>query len=190
MKVYKFFKIPSRHDRDNIDIEQKYVLYAITNNKEFANRFKEERNMKKFIYKVHDGVSKEEYAEMCNEDRTAVLELYRLRTVLNNNHTLNNSEEREILMTYWEKQLIDEPPSLLEDEAYWKDMPYPLLFKNKYVDVLNTLQYISLYKLMASAYLPFELIQRLSTTGDDDYSAPSFEYDNVAIFININEDTF
>ena len=63
MKVYKFFRIPDDNEKDNIDLEQKYTLYAITNNKDYAQLFKDTRNMKKFLCKTHKNVTKEEYAE-------------------------------------------------------------------------------------------------------------------------------
>jgi hypothetical protein len=92
MKLYKFFKIPEKNERDDTDIEDKYVLYAITNNKKLAKRFKKERNMNKFIIKVHEDITKEEYSEICNSsnNRSAVLELHDLLTVLDDNHTKEN----------------------------------------------------------------------------------------------------
>ena len=188
MKVYKFFKIPDENDvRDNIDLEQKYVLYAMTNNKEYAERFKEDRNMKKFIYKVYSGVDKEEYAEMCNHDRGSVLELRSLVTIFDN-HTMKNAVKKKVLMTYWEYQLMDQPNTILDDEESWKSMPYPLIFKSKYVKMLEALQYVTYYKLMTCEFLPIQLIRKL-TEFDDDYSAPSMAHDEVALFIAFIQDT-
>ena len=189
MKVYKFFKVPPK-DEDNIDLERKYVLYAITNNREYAERFKEDRNMKKFIIKTHKGVSKEEYIEMCNNDRGAVLELNTLTTVFDDNHTSNNSVEKKVLMTYWERQLIEEPNTLLDNEHFWAKMPFPLIFKTKYIKTLEVFQYINYYKLMTSPYLPYGMSERLNEHGDDtDYSAPSILLDEVSLFIQIIQDT-
>lgn len=187
MKVYKFFKIPDKNEKHDIDIERKYVLYAITNNKEYAERFKDDRNMKKFICKTHKNITKEEYADMCNEDRSAVLE-YRTLITIFDNHTRNNIVEKKVLMTYWEAQLLDEPNSALDDDGLWRSMPYPLIFKSKYRDCLNILQYITFYKLMTAEYLPYTLAEELSNYGDD-YSGPSISYDEVALFINIIRET-
>ena len=187
MKVYKFFKIPEISD-DDIDLESKYILYAITNNKKYAERFKSDRNMKKFIFKEHSGVTKEEYADMCNKDRSAVLDIYNLSTVFDDNHTRENTVTTKVLMTYWEHQIVDEPSTLLDDESLWRDMPYPLVFKKKYIEMLKELQYITYYKLMTPGNIPHHLSDKLSDISDD-YAAPSIMYDDVAIFINSVQDT-
>ena len=76
MKVYKFFKIPDENDRKNAHIEERYPLYAITNDKELAKRFKHDRNMKKFIYKKHTQVTREEYIEMCSKPQIKTQDCY------------------------------------------------------------------------------------------------------------------
>ena len=184
MKVYKFFKIPDDDDSREYELEDKYVLYAITNNKKYAERFKEDRNMKRFIYKVYDDVSKEEYADICNNDnnRGAVLEVHKLTTIFNN-HTRANRVEKEVLMTNWEKQIVNEPSTLLDDERAWQMMPFPLIFKSKYRKMLEVLQYITFYKLMTADFISPNLMEKISEI-DDDYSAPSIEFDEVAIFID------
>lgn len=188
MKVYKFFKIPHENEKDDIDIERRYPLYAITNKKKYAERFKEDRNMKKFICKVHEDVSKDEYAEMCNEDRGAVLFVRSLTTIFDDIRITQNKVESDVLMTYWEKQLLDEPNTLLDDENTWMLMPFPMIFKSKYIKALNDLQYITYYKLMSAEWLPCNLMNKFPVD-DDDYSAPSILYDEVALFIDIIKDT-
>ena len=187
MKVYKFFKIPD-DDGDDIELDHKYILYAITNNKEYAERFKADRNMKKFICKVHKGITKEEYVDMCNQDRGSVLEIHELTTIFNNNHTFNNKERRKVLMTYTERQLVDEPSTILDDESVWHSMPYPLIFKSKYFNMLESFQYVNYYKLMTCEHLPYELAELLSMLNDD-YSAPMLLYDEVALFVSIIQST-
>lgn len=188
MKVYKFFKIPDENDDRDATLEQKYPLYAITNNKEMADRFKHDRNMKKFIYKKHKHVTKEEYAEMCNEDRGSVLELYEATTIFKNQHTRKNAIKKKILMTFYERQMLEEIDSYLDDESFWRSMPYPLIFKKKYVNMLEVFQYMTYYKLMTVEYLPYRWAEKLSNE-DDDYSAPSIIFDDVAKFISIIVDT-
>lgn len=189
MKVYKFFKIPNKDDNHPNDLEQRYSLYAITNKKEYAERFKEDRNMKKFIFKVYKGVTKEEYAEMCNSaDRGAVLAFYPLTTVLNDNHTVANKDVCDVLMTYYEQQMITDYQTMLDDESLWRYMPFPLIFKSKYRKLLDALQYVTYYKLMSAEFLPYHLAEKLSIL-DDDYSAPTILYDEAALFVNMIKDT-
>lgn len=185
MKIYKFFKIPDDNDDIDIETEQKYVLYAITNKKKYAERFKEDRNMDKFIFKIDKNVSEDEYANICNEynNRGAVLDLYSLTTIFNKNHTKRNSVQKKVLMTYWEKQMVEDPNTLFDDERFWEMMPYPLIFKSKYSNALEVLQFTAYYKLMAVNFISYYMMEKLSTE-DDDYSTPSLEFDEVRLFID------
>ena len=190
MKVYKFFKIPDKElDNPNDRIEERYQLYAMTNNKEYAKRFKNDRNMKKFIYKVDKHITKEEYAELSNYDRGTILELVKVRTIFNNNHTAENSTHEEILMTFYESQMLSDMESYFESEEYWRDQPYPLIFKKKYVKALDALQYVKMYKLINMEYTPHKYMNKLSEYCEDDYSGPSFTFDEAAKFITIISDT-
>lgn len=188
MKVYKFFKIPDIDEDDDIDLERKYILYAITNNKDYAQRFKEDRNMKKFICKVHTDVDKEEYAEMCNADRGCVLGVYALTTIFEKTRIRKHAVSKDVLMTYNEKQLIDDAQTIIDDESVWQTMPYPLIFKPKYISVLKDLQYLTYYTLMTCEHLPYHLAEKLADMTDD-YSAPSLIHDEVALFIQMIQNT-
>ena len=188
MTIYKFFKIPKDCDNDTYDLESKYELYAITNNKEMAERFKEDRNMKKFIYKKDKHVTKEEYAEICNNNRGALLSYQPLTTTFGPK-IHSNIQSYDVLMTYFEKQLINEPDTLLDNEQYWAEMPYPLIFKSKYIKCLSRLEYITFYRLMTAEFLPFHLSEKMSKIDGDDYSAPAVSYDELALFIGIIKDT-
>jgi hypothetical protein len=190
MKIYKFFKIPSENEKDNVDIERKYVLYAITNNKEMYERFKTDRNMKKFIIKIHDDITKEEYVDICNdpEVRSSVLEYHELLTIFDDKHTKKNSTNASVLMTNWEYQIVKDMD--ITNEGMWMYMPYPLIFKKKYVKALDILEYINQYKIFTVERLPLNLLDKINKfVGDDDYSAPNIIYDEVAIFIDIIRDT-
>lgn len=191
MKVYKFFKIPSDGDDRETCLEDKYILYAITNNKEYAKRFKEDRNMDKFIYQVNKDVTKEEYSSMCNENRGAVLMVHTLDTVKDGKHTKNDLIQKQVLITYWEKQLIEEPLLPIDDENMWSQMPFPFIFKKKYIKALRTLQYVTFYKLMTASNISYELAERLHANEDedDDYSAPSIVYDELMVLIHTIKDT-
>ena len=189
MKVYKFFRIPDEDDYDDFDIERRYTLYAITNNKKYAKRFKEDRNMKNFICKIHDDIDKDEYSEMCNAERGTVLDLYPLKTVFDNVRISRNAETNDVLMTYNEKQILDDAQTIIDDESFWRTMPYPLLFKTKYVNILKQLQYLSYFTLMTYGILPDNLMEKLSKVNDD-YSTPTIVPDEVAIFIDTFRETF
>jgi hypothetical protein len=91
-------------------------------------------------------------------------------------------------MTYFERQMLEETDSMLEDDGIWQSMPYPLIFKTKYVKMLDVLQYMTYYKLMTVEGLPDRWAEKLSDD-DDDYSAPSIIFDEAAKFISIISDT-
>ena len=190
MKLYKFFKIPEENEKDNVDIEQKYVLYAITNDKDMADRFKKDRNMKKFIFKCHTDITREEYQDICNssETRSAVLEYHELVTIFDDKHTKKNSVSAKVLMTNWEYQFVKDMDVVHEE--MWEYMPYPMIFKKKYNRSLEILEYISYYKLFAINRIPFELLVKINEdSDDDDYSAPGIIHDEVAVFIQCIKDT-
>lgn len=167
------------------------MLYAITNKKEYAERFQNDRDMDQFIMHVHKHVTKEEYKDLCNEERSSVLEIHELSTVMSDERISKNIQDVQVLMTYWEWQLTKEPVILMDDEEWWEDMPFPLIFKDKYIKALEALQYITYYKIMKGPYLSEYLLQKLfgSTSIEDDYSAPSISYDELSIFINTVLDT-
>ena len=190
MKLYKFFKIPEENEKDDIDLERKYVLYAITNDKKMAERFKKDRNMKKFILKVHEDITKEEYMDICNdhEARSSVLEYHELMTVFDNKHTKANAVNAKVLMTNWEWQIVKDVDVF--NEEIWSVMPYPLIFKKKYVEALDILEYISFYKLFTIERVPYEFIEKINDAiNEDDYAAPNILNDEVAVFIQNIKDT-
>ena len=192
MHVWEFYKKPDNEENDkkNLDIEQRYTLYALTNKKEYADRFKEDRDMSKFLIQHHKHISREEYKELCNSERGSVLELHNFKTVPDGKHTTKSIEYREVLVTYFERQLLDEPQLLMCSEEFWYRMPFPLIFKDKYVEILNKFQYITLFKLFKENLPPIYL-HMFEKCGflEDDYSGPDFETDDVMVLIDSIIDT-
>lgn len=177
MKVYLFYN--TRSEKEGME------LYAITNKKKYAERFENERNMNHFIIEYEE-MSKDEYINFCNnnDNRGCVLKLYKVMTVKNSMHTSKSLCYKNILMTHWEEQMIDEPVSYYDESNAWYGMPYPLIFNDEYVLALTKLQYVSYYKLMWSPYLmDDELNEKLFEYIGDDYAAPEIEIDQLSYFI-------
>ena len=185
MRVYEFFKKPNpQEDASRLSIEEKYVLYAITNNTEYAQIFQETRNMKKFILHTHKNIDKEEYAELCNQHRGAVLELYEnILTCVDPIRVGKNMICCNVLMTYFEHQIIVDAVTEMDNEDIWATMPNPAIFSNKIVKALNDLLYISYYKLYAGTFLDEAELEKLNQISDDDYSMPNVTADELHVFM-------
>ena len=109
-------------------------------------------------------------------------------TIFKNQHTKKNSIKKKILMTYHERQMLEDIGSYIEDESYWKSQPFPLIFKNKYLYALDKLQFVTFYKLLNIETLSFTLLERISND-DNDYNGPSLIFDEAAKFVSIISDT-
>ena len=190
MQVWEFFKKPDDGGNINEHLECKYMLYAITNKKAYAKRFMTDRDMNKFIIQRHKNITKEEYIELANLERQSVLEVHEIMTVPKNKHTDSSIERREVLVTYWEWQIIEEPVLLFDDENFWKNMPFPLIFKDKYVKILKDFQYISFYKIFLGYIIPKHAMQMFERYGiDDDYDSVDIEYDQLSVLMDGIYDT-
>ena len=184
MKVYLFYK-----DKSNDEI-----LYAVTNNKKYAKKFMNERNMKNFRIEIED-MNKDEYASYCNsnEHRSAVLSTYKLATVKDGEHTSSNFYFKKVIMSYWEHQIIDDFSTSSFNETYeFIGMPIPIIFKDKYIRCLKFLEYNAHFILYALPYLPNDVehwvAEKLHV--EEDYSTVDIENDELAIFINTCRESF
>lgn len=89
MKIYKFYKKPDKeHEnmiiRNDYDLMTKYPLYALTNDKKLAKKFRKTRNMKMFLEKVDD-MDNEQYVMFAKKHRGRVIVSTTLETVLDKN---------------------------------------------------------------------------------------------------------
>jgi hypothetical protein len=189
MKIYKFFLKPDKKEKNNgKTLQERYVLYAITNKKEFARMFKEQRDMSKFLFKVDSSIDKDEWDSMASELRGSVLSKTPLLTCDNDKARVKkNIVTVKVLMTLNEKLLIDENvenPSF-EDERLWDSMPIPLIFKEKYRRALETLQYTLFYKVLNTSSIYIEPAFQKYTEKIDEYSVPDVSVDELSIFIGL-----
>ena len=200
MRIHKFYR-KSKYPNDEIkkkkSIEERYVLYAITNQDELAKRFKKERNMKEFVYICDKGMDKEEYAAIANSERGSVLDLYELNTVTKGAPVSENASLVEVLMTYTEHQIISDYQLEIDDEELWLHcMMNPFVLTRKYIDALNILQYIPYYKIMVGLEtreegepkMKRELQLMLDEIYADDYDAPTLFIDQLAAFVCVFHD--
>lgn len=181
MKVWRFYIIP---EKDNE--KRRYDLYAITNNKEFAKKFKKERDMNKFVVRSTNE-TKESYAEFANNNLSYVLDY---RTFITKTITENKkytTTDVKILSTFYEQQCCDSNIQVMEalDTSEWRDaIPYKV-YKKKIEEALRVLEYVAHYKVYT-----LEFSGRYVDPNDDDYSAPDIWYDELGLFIKLFRHTF
>ena len=70
MRVWRFYKKPTKVNEipETISEEEKFPLYAITNDKKLAKEFMKTRDMSIFTVKKDTEVGKSEYAEIVSKN--------------------------------------------------------------------------------------------------------------------------
>ena len=179
MKVWRYYKKPEKDSSD-----KQYDLYAITNKKEHAKKFEKERNMDKFIKRCTDE-DRSTFVDLVNDNRALFLSMNKFTTgtVLPNGNI--KAIDVELLTTDFEMHTVKdeyESSSIITREEYWLSSFDYRIYKNKLIEALRLLEYISHYKLYLNVNIPID-------PDDDDYSAPDIWIDEVGVFIRIFKDT-
>ena len=177
-KVWRFYT------KGGIDNDEKYHLYAITNQKNFAKQFQEERDMNKFIIKKSEE-DFDDWKELAREAGDAVLDIRDLQTKHKTDTNTYSTIGVPILCTMYEYQTADadfaELPIMTEE--FWFKMPNLGIFNNKLIDSLKILEYHRFYRL-------FVIALQSNYDEDDDYAAPNTEIDEVGILISTFSNLF
>ena len=181
MKVWRFYLKPEKNSE-----RRKYELYAITNNKKFAEKFMKERDMDKFVMKCTKE-TKEEYAEFANNNLTLVLGMRTYLTKMLDSNNNYRTKDVDILSTEYEEQSCDSDFITMDimTEGEWEYAPPYNIYKNKIIKALRKLEYVSSYKLYRSEY-----DATFIDPNDDDYSAPDLWIDELGIFLRTFGGTF
>ena len=192
MKIWKWYKNLTDEQFEssgNLDLEDKYPLYAFTNKKKFAKKFREMRRMKKFIELCTD-IEKEDFIELCNKRNRQMLKMYKYSYFPKDKY--GKVEDVKILSTGDEKDTT----SAALDDVFDADsgqgiMRYnfnPFILKMEYINALNVLELISLWKIYTTTPVDERIANELGF--DLDYSYPQLIYDELVGFISIYGDTF
>ena len=181
MKVWRFYLKPEKDSE-----RRKYELYAITNKKDLAKKFMKERDMDKFIVKCSK-TDKIEYAKFANDNLTLLLEMNTFITKTVDGDGKYRTKEVDVLTTEYECQSCDSDMVLMDimTEDEWEIAPPYRIFKNKIIDSLRKLEYVSSYKLYTN-----ELNASMIDPEDDDYSAPNLWVDELGVLLRTFGDTF
>lgn len=202
MKVYKFYSKPTNSElmySNDLELVDKYPLYAFTKDKRLRDIFKETRNMKRFI-EVTSKMSDEDYLNYANTNGGQLLSEYEYEHNLGYNSgkmgTLADCytmEDVKVVSTWMERESVqsarDEGISDLSDYISYRFFPF--ILEKKYIEALRTLEFISYWKLMNPVVEDYlDVIREEDDVGDFDYSAPSVQFDELNMFIALYGYTF
>lgn len=197
MRVWKYYldraRLEENKDRAFRNQADRFVLYAITNDKKKAKEFKETRNMDLFIEKKDD-IDKHDYKEFILSRRGVLLLYVSLITkkdpkdVVNPNVLDDYVQDVTILMTEDEK-LITESYSNTGEDIYrlpimttseFNDVPCPNMFTSFFDGVMRLMMYQQQYKYTfgAGSSNPAYILDK----HEDDYSPFALRFGGVEDF--------
>ncbi|MDE7088692.1 MAG: hypothetical protein K2O54_01085 [Prevotella sp.] len=190
MKIYKFYRKHSGEalkESEDLDVTDKYPLYAFTNDKELRNEFKKTRDMTKFI-ECKSEIDTSEYLEYANSHSNQSLRKESLKS-------FNDYGKEPLILSVpvvctWNEldYMADAMDNLLTDIEF---SVYPFLFEEKYVKALRTLEYISYWKLYGQPEKYRGILGMNDDELDDmDYSAPATAMDELQVFLAVHGDLF
>ena len=193
MKLWKWYKClhgDAYEASSNLDIQDRYPLYAFTNNKKYRNGFRSMRKPENFI-EIQSEVTKEEYVNFCNSRNKQMLNMYSY-THFPKGKIYGKEKEVKILSTGDE---YDTTAACLEDvfntDSMQGLMKYdfnPFILKDKYINLLHKMQYIDLWKMYTHEKINHKILEELGY--DSDYSYPDLRYNEFMGFIGLYGDTF
>ena len=180
MKVWRFYKKPTKVNEipETISEEEKFPLYAITNDKKLAKEFMKTRDMSIFTVKKDTEVGKSEYAEIVSKNRSALLVVNNLITSKDKYTNKQVVYEVPVVMTTFEKITVNEPVLTIDDEQSWMSptTPSPYIFNNKILKALKLLDYEQKFRIFNLDYS--------NISADEVYDTPSYYVDTVEFFVD------
>lgn len=144
MKVYLFYIFADGFNESHVPI-----LYAYTNNKEYAKRFRETRNMDIFIEDVKH-VDKSEYNELTMNFHNRGSMLVETKLLTSHKHELTKVN---MIMTQHEEDVcILKTDDVFEELAKYTSIQ-AVCFNDDVIDALNTLYYFDIMKMYSAKSL-------------------------------------
>lgn len=175
MKIWRFFKIPKNIEyMENMNLEDKFPLIAITTNKRHAKEYRKAYKKDSFTMRCDD-CAKKEVKKYMETNRGKVLDYYKLYTY--KNKSLVECKSVKVLMSDFEYRTLEE---ITDSFGFLMDLPAinPDIFNYKIELYLDTLSYTDFYCLMTSDYL------RMIDMGR--YPSLDFDSDELAVFLKLN----
>lgn len=192
MKIWKWYRNYSDKDLREIrdlSIDEKYPLYAITNNKKYRDIFRLTRKKQCFIEKSEE-IDEDEWVDIANKNNAYVLGIYSYSHFVRRVSLHEEMEDRDFVSTWEEKEnvtLNTEFDSIPVNFPLFTDMdPYPL--DDKIIRALEKLEFFSIWKFLSE--LGKEKVEGVleSLELELDYSDPNIVPDEFNWFIAIYQD--
>lgn len=207
MKIYSFYITPTETLRewalatkDPYFMKDTPVLYAWTDNKDYAAEFKKQRDMKKFIFKEFS-MTEEEYKNSwrlgLSYSNFTAFHLSKIQLHTASDPLVDLRVKVDILGTWYEETSV-----VLKGDKIW-DL-YPGVFvdvqilNDKYLKALETLGYMKFYKFFCKDKEKYD--DRFYDPYYSSYEDPdgfvcddfrhSYKLNEVAIFLKLFGDTF
>lgn len=199
MRIVKFYRKPDKEDKrvimnPDISNREKFPLYALALTKKDAKRFKEERDIDKFII-VKDNIDDSEkgrYFESINKHpdlRQAVLTPMKLSTIVDKYTEKARKVEVELIMTETEYREIHngdiEENVEIVSPLWWTcwDSRGVRALKQKYIDALDVMDFSTIQHFT----LNDKFINGQNAMDDmNDWSFPDWNWDELAVFLYRN----
>lgn len=195
MKIWKWYKNLTDEQYDsssNLALEDKYPLYAFTNNKKYKELFREMRKKEAFI-EMKDYMTDEEYVKFANKYRGLLLDMHPFSRIIGRNGREPKFQDVPILTTWDEKDMTEAAIQSFSDSGSGmgvQEYPFsPIIFREKYFNALHILQYVDHWKLFTTNDISSYEEQMMQKLGVDiDYSYPDLRFDEFKVFINLYSD--
>lgn len=188
MTLYLFYKKSPK------EFDTNPILYAFTNNKDFASDFKKYRNMNKFIFRKETDISKSEYNSFSSKWHKCELTLGQFYT---RGEVFGKRIPVTVLCTYREEETV-----LINSDRLWEQYSDRFfdanIINNKYLSALNNLLYFKFYgffKLrpkydVSDFYEPYYTAYGPPTDFILSEIQDGYDYDDLRLFLRFFGDTF
>ena len=182
--LYRIYKKPTQEAWEkchDLELQDKFPLYAFTNNKEYYKKFEEMRDMDKFIVQKSK-VTHDEFVEFANSNSSCILNYYDFTHKIGYNERGPKVEEIQVLCTWTEKEYVDATvDDVFTDMNMTNSISCPFILADKYLDALDKLAYVGFWRLYNDDYdsLIFAEIQPMG------YEYPPYSVDELMLFITL-----
>lgn len=170
-------------------------LYAYTEDKDLMKRFKEERNMDRFLFKKIEDVTKSEYKKFQADHGREKLHIGTFYT--RDRITYENRVPVKVLCTYGEEEEV-----FMRAEHVWGELSKYLfdarIFNDEIITALGKLLFMKFYGfyfIRNTKYADYFYKPYLSSIEDEDGFiindfAHEYVYDDLRLFLKFNKNTF
>lgn len=181
MKLYRYFRVGDKDDVD-INVHERYTLYAVTTNKEEAKLFEKSRKKGLFLKKVSK-LNKKTCIEYLNKHRDSMLSWNQLKTVKTDDEKIRHVVV-SVLMTEFEYDAIamneDSFSPVFDLYTYTVD---PYMFKQKFQDMLFVTGYTGTWMIHEIDNLRCDDLGHMTLDALD-----NIEIDQLVLYLNMIKD--